>query len=118
MLLSTTGISVYKHYCGDFLASLSFYTPAESCSDMAEESCDIQKMDCCEDESEFYQADLDLIKNEVEQIHFSFYSLTITSFDLSPTLADSDNLKSRNYRAPPSHGPPTYILYSSLTYYG
>jgi hypothetical protein len=85
---------------------------------MAEEGCDMKKMDCCEDESEFYQADLDLIKKEVDQHHFSFYSLTLSSIDSTPSVEDSNDFKSKNYRAPPSHGPPTYILFSSLTYYG
>lgn len=117
-MLSTAGVSVYKHYCGDFLASLSFYTPAESCSDMAIEGCEMKKMDCCDDESEFYQADLDLIKKDAEQYRFSFFELKLYSSNQLASAINSNQLSQKNYRGPPTNGPPRYLLFSRWIDYG
>ncbi|MAY83000.1 MAG: hypothetical protein CMP59_02620 [Flavobacteriales bacterium] len=118
LLLSTTGISVYKHYCGDFLASLSLYSPTDGCGDEDEKGCDESKMDCCDDETEFYQAELDLIKHEKTAFAFNFFTLpfeSATKLDLYKATSSAIQI---NDRGPPITKKPLYITLSRLTYYG
>jgi len=120
ILFSTNGIAVYKHYCGDFLANLSLFTPGHGCGDEEAEGCDMDNagMDCCEDETEFYQAELDLIKQEQSAFAFSFFTLSIESakdVSLFKTFSGTINLTDRG---PPDLIRPLYIRFSRLTYYG
>jgi hypothetical protein len=50
LLSATTGMTVSKHYCGNFLVSTVFFGEAESCCDSG---------NCCHNESAFYQLDED-----------------------------------------------------------
>lgn len=67
---STLGVNVYKHYCGDFLKDFSFIIQPSSCIDeSSEESCmSKSNMDCCDDETDFYQLDVKFIKNNQDHI--------------------------------------------------
>ncbi len=44
-VFSTIGISVFTHYCGDEIESISYLTKAKSCCGDEDEA-----MDCCKDE--------------------------------------------------------------------
>ncbi len=44
LLLSTTGVSISKHYCGDMLRNVSLYAKVDSCDDEME-----MPVDCCKD---------------------------------------------------------------------
>jgi len=118
LLLSSTGISVYKHYCGDFLASFSFYTPADDCSPDGDESCEEKGKDCCDDETEYFTADIDLVKQEVQDFHFvpNFFLVS----NVSETEEEIEELSwiCAELKEPPINGPPRYIKNSQLTYYG
>jgi hypothetical protein len=46
VLVATTGIMVTKHYCGDNLAGIAFFSKPEPCCDME---------GCCHFESSFHQ---------------------------------------------------------------
>ena len=50
LLVTTTGIGISKHYCGDFWVSTSLFSEAETC-------CDDEN--CCHTENAFFQADED-----------------------------------------------------------
>jgi hypothetical protein len=50
LLSATTGMAVSKHFCDDFLISISLYTEAETCCNDG---------NCCHNESTFYQLDED-----------------------------------------------------------
>ena len=44
LLVSTTGVSISKHYCGDMLRNVSLYSEVDSCGDGME-----MPVDCCKD---------------------------------------------------------------------
>jgi hypothetical protein len=62
VLLSTTGISLHKHYSGGNFYSFALYTEAESC---CQTDCD-----CCTDEVEFLQLDADFLCSPLADIDF------------------------------------------------
>ena len=53
LLVSTTGIGVYKHYCQQKLAAITFFSKVKKC-------CGGKEMppDCCKDEFQFHQLEL------------------------------------------------------------
>lgn len=51
LLISTTGLTVDKHYCGDNLVSVSFFGHAGSCGDM--------DGSCCRQDTDTYKLTLD-----------------------------------------------------------
>ena len=62
-LSSSIGVSVYKHYCGDFLAAVSLYVESNPCADEnGGDICSSNKAtSCCDDETDYYQLDTDLV---------------------------------------------------------
>lgn len=69
-LSSTLGVNVYKHYCGDLLEGISVFIQSNPCTDEGgEEACSAGKeTDCCEDETEYYQLDIELVTQQVQQL--------------------------------------------------
>ncbi len=69
VLLSTTGVSVHKHYCMGQLKDVKFYAVAESCAEEMGFSDEVmQKMaevGCCENTVEEYKVD-ELTKSTFE----------------------------------------------------
>jgi len=69
-VMTTTGFSVSKHFCGSFLMDYSINSKAEPCCD------DLGDCGCCRDEAEYHQLEDDFlfpifiinIENEVEDI--------------------------------------------------
>jgi hypothetical protein len=59
-VFSTIGISVFTHYCGDEIESISYLTKAKSCCGDEDEA-----MDCCKDEVTHFSLKSD----------FTFYTL-------------------------------------------
>jgi hypothetical protein len=51
LLVSTMGLTIDKHYCGDRLVSVSIFDEPDSCCDMTG--------DCCHDDSETYKLSVD-----------------------------------------------------------
>jgi hypothetical protein len=121
--LSTSGLSVYKHYCGEFLASTSFFHKSNPCTDESGDSCEMQKeMDCCEDEFQFIQLDLDLQKQA--PVNYDFSKVSLLGFLELPSLNLLEELESDGV-VPSGHSPPLivdklplYKQYQRLTYYG
>lgn len=100
VLFSTFSFTVEKHYCGDFLVSVSYFGDGEDCSGEAgEEDCDdpevIKKKNCCKDEVEQVQGQDDL-KNTVEKFDIqkqqfivaflsSYYNLFVENYEQTNT---------------------------------
>ena len=120
-LSSTTGINVYKHYCGDFLAEISFFVKSNPCADEnGEESCSASKeTDFCEDESEFYQLDTQLIKES-----YGYQKIELTPFQLELVselfiVAESASVETEIYVPPPLiNKEPLYQKNQQLVFYG
>ncbi len=62
VLLSTTGVSLHKHYSDGKFYSFALYTEAESC---CESDCD-----CCKDEVEFLLLDIDFLNSSQADTNF------------------------------------------------
>lgn len=54
LLVSTTGVSISKHYCGNILLDVSIYADAVSCSDGME-----MPVDCCQDITNHFSVEAD-----------------------------------------------------------
>lgn len=61
LLVSTMGVAISKHYCGDSLISTSVFTEAESCCGDS---------DCCHNEISFFQLDEDYSLSSISEIPF------------------------------------------------
>lgn len=120
-LSSTLGIQVYKHYCGDFLAEISVYIQSNPCADEGgEDACSKGKeMSCCDDETEFYQLDVDLIKQSQEQQKLEFTALQhVQIFESSEDLMEQEWDLNYLSRPPPLSKVPIYKKLQRYTYYG
>ncbi|WP_430815654.1 HYC_CC_PP family protein [Carboxylicivirga sp. RSCT41] len=62
LLISTTGMTVSKHYCGGSLVNLNLFSEAIGCCEGACSS------ECCHNESEHYELDADFVSavNNIE----------------------------------------------------
>ena len=120
-LSSTTGINVYKHYCGEFLAEVSFFVKSNPCADESgEDTCSASKeMDCCEDETEFYQLDTQLIKqsNAYEGLELGPIQVQLIQSTLT-VLEESETLISLYEPPPPRYNNPLYQQFQQLIFYG
>ena len=76
LLISTTGFTVSKHYCGSTLVSMTLNSEAESCCGM--------NGSYCHNESDFFQVDDDFSSNiqklEIEYFAFVFKIIENYSF--------------------------------------
>ena len=54
LLISTSGVSISKHYCGGELKQITLSDTASSCNEHSS-----MPMDCCEDETQSFQVDED-----------------------------------------------------------
>ncbi len=61
LLVSTMGVTISKHYCGDSFISTSVFTEAESCCGDS---------DCCHNDTSFYQLDEDYSLASISEIPF------------------------------------------------
>ncbi len=72
VVLSTLSLTVEKHYCGNFLVSVSYFGNTRNCDGKTgEENCNtsqiIKKKKCCNDETENIEGQDDL-KNSIQII--------------------------------------------------
>ncbi len=74
LLFTTTGYTIFEHYCGGKLVSVSVNSQAEPCCDM--------EGDCCHNTSEHFQVKEDFISTFT---HFNFENdvLTYQSFSFN-----------------------------------
>jgi hypothetical protein len=77
-LISTTGLTISQHYCGGELVSTSIFDEAKSC-------CDSD--DCCKNETELIQLDVDYsISSPVvipESIQIDLLAISLVVFNLT-----------------------------------
>ena len=72
LLVTTMGLVISKHYCGDSFVSISLFTEGESCCEMD---------GCCHNETNFYQVDKDFSIISLSEIpvasEFNLFGFTI-----------------------------------------
>ena len=120
-LSSTLGIQVHKHYCGDFLAAISVYFQSNPCADESgEDACSKEKkMACCNDETEFYQLDVDLIKQAQQQkLSLQTPSIVLESPEIIEEAVERNRVELYLSRPPPWLKIPLFKKFQRLTYYG
>lgn len=66
ILLSTVGIRVNQHFCGEMLQSVALFAQAKSCCEGGEKS------DCCTDKSDTLQ-----IKEDFQKVDFKYVLATV-----------------------------------------
>ncbi len=120
-VLSTSGVSVYKHYCGNHLAAVSLFHAHNPCLDgEEEESCSMeQEMDCCDDEFQFYQLDVELQKVNAQSLSLNVELTAQESSRLLPLVEDIKlDQQAAEPKPPPLVRPPIYITSQQLIFYG
>ena len=120
-LSSTLGVNVYKHYCGDLLEGISVFIQSNSCADeVGEEACSAGKeTDCCEDETEYYQLDIELVTQQVQQFSSKKSVAFIQLFYASSRFELDSPTSSEFVDAPPPHiRNDLYQKYERLIFYG
>lgn len=118
---STSGVQVYKHYCGDFLEAISVYIEANPCEgEGGEAMCSQGKTtSCCDDETEFYQLEVDFIKHSSNQQEFKIFP-TLLSLN-NEELIDFSEKKVHLIllaKPPPVKPVPIYKQLSQFIFYG
>ncbi len=84
LLVSTTGLAISKHYCTGELVSISIFNEAESCCDSG---------DCCKNETELIQLDVDysvsspVVLPESVQIDLLAFSLAVLNLNFEENSA-------------------------------
>lgn len=120
-LSSTTGINVYKHYCGDLLEGVSFFVKSNPCADEGgEDACSAGKeMDCCEDETDFYQLDTQLIKqtNSLDDLFLEPVEIQLINYTFSIYEGESD-FELNSELPPPKYNSPLYKEFQQFVFYG
>jgi hypothetical protein len=120
-LSSTLGVNVYKHYCGDLLEGISVFIQSNPCADEGgEEACTAGKeTDCCEDETEYYQLDIELVTQQVQQLSSKqFLAFTQLLYLYSPFGSNSPTSSEFGDEPPPQIRKDLYQKYEQLIFYG
>ena len=109
VLVSTTSLTISKHYCGDRLIETSIVTDNAGCtlktSTSKKNSCRSQKSQCCSDESYVIEG-IDLLQFEKyvttfeSDFHFDVNRLCYLDID-SQELSKSNYLSFFRYKQPP-----------------
>lgn len=73
VLLSTFSLTIEKHFCGDFLVSVSYFGSADGCGDeLDNEDCDVPSVvknkKCCTDQTQEIEGQDDLRATSIEKI--------------------------------------------------
>lgn len=122
MLVSTTGVKISQHWCGDVLINANIWGEAEPCEHFNSDSVcpnhqtTVKKKNCCDQRETLVQSGDDTLEN----IHFSISALK--SFIHLPFENDSEqNQKFTTLlnpqiriKAPPLGGPAIFLAIQSL----
>lgn len=76
LLITTTGFTITKHYCGGNLVDVGINVVSETC-------CDMNERNCCKNESEFFQLSDDFSDSQILNLEFEF------DFDISLIFQES-----------------------------
>lgn len=123
LLISSSGLALHVHYCGDTIATVStVYNTEEPCgmdSQLEEKACCAISSDthdgCCSDET--IQADLDNVV--IKQLHFDLdyvSVLPVLAFTYFTPSEESIDNQILDYYCD-SNAPPLYQLYSQYVFY-
>lgn len=119
ILLSTTSITVYQHFCGAFLQDTSIIMPSDGCgmSDgVAMTGCEVnQKNSCCNDKSHELDKQ-DELELPTTTVNLKFLAV-LPAVSLSiPGNKDQDKNKFRSYLPyrPPPPVERLYIVYQVI----
>ena len=121
ILFANTGLSVYKHYCGPYLAEISFFSSTAGCEmeDMETDCESSKKKKCCQDEHDFHHLDIDLRKESFAQISFELFSIQLENKVEEEFSLQQEIQETKPGRPPPaSKRLPIYKRYNRLIYYG
>lgn len=123
-LMATTGFSVYEHYCGDNLVDKSLYSSNTTCNpDHKEEDCSsTAEKDCCTDQFEYLQLDVELKNPEwnrklIDLGYLSFAKIPTFTFRIEQAIPETLD---PNFSEIPiiNSSEPIFILQQKLVYYG
>lgn len=134
IFVSSTGFSMYKHYCGDNLKEISLFDEVQSCHDTELEkqqvdSCPFHKHDdtetaeennCCSDEYnrialEDQVKQLDKNQSSIAPIHLMVKDLGY----LQKVSVETERTDKRPFLSDIlTNGPPLYLRYSQFNFYG
>lgn len=106
LLISTTGVSLSKHYSGGILYSVSVIGDAESC-------CEIP-CDCCNDETDFFVLNVDYIISIFDYPQIQSIDLIGDSNFLLNTLDNFGIFSGNNFKFYPDISPPKQINHLSF----
>lgn len=105
LLITTTGYTIFEHYCGDKLVSVSINSEPETCCDME---------GCCHNESEHFQIKEDFITTS---INFSFENDNVINLKILSNIIYNinipENLFNKNIYI--TESPPSLTLHSKLS---
>ncbi len=89
MLVSTTGVSLSKHYSGGTLYSVALFGDAESC-------CEVP-CGCCSDETDFIMLDLDFVSSSFDYPEISIIDI-FSDFNISYIVSGNfENINNSHY---------------------
>ena len=114
MLISTLSIRIEKHYCGEHLVDVAFFTEAENCgmeaSDKSLETSDenslLIKKSCCKDLVDVHQGQDELSLEKTKEFN-SYQKVLILSFTYA--FSGLDSLESENNTPFNDHSPPRFV---------
>jgi len=115
LLIPTIGVSLEKHFCGDHLADVAFFTGAGCGCDEEEENDD-----CCHEENEMYQMNLEQFSASVQRLpHIAEHDLLLATTIIKPIeeLLFQEAV-SFLQDPPPPQTVPHYRMNCSFTFYG
>lgn len=116
------GVNVYKHYCGELLEGISLFVQFNPCADEGgEDACSAGKEDsCCADETEFYQLDVKLLKQQQTEKITPKQMISLKLFVHADIKLDRNNQVSIILRdeSPPKWKEPLYRQFRQLIFYG
>lgn len=112
-LLSTIGVAVNVHYCGGNLKSVALIVDADTCC-ADEASCG-----CCQDETYFFQYDVnDVLVQPLLEVQSTPVAFIAIMHLIQVVLEDdSEETSFYSYHSPPPESA-MWLKYCSLTYYG
>ncbi|MCT4644978.1 MAG: hypothetical protein N4A74_08335 [Carboxylicivirga sp.] len=100
LLITTTGMTVSKHYCSESLVNVNIFSEAKSC---CEGGC---STDCCHNESERYELNEEFVlaisNIEFQEVIIELILPFIQSFVINEV--EIQNFELSNFNAPPPPG--------------
>ena len=104
LLVTTTGVSISKHYCGDNLISIALFVEADSCCDDS---------DCCHNENEYLQFKDDYIGSVITDLASTIeFDLLFTAFPVFIGIIPFEEVISLSFI---SESPPPLLTSTKLS---